>query len=141
MPGINFRKRFAEKVKAGEKTQTIRKRRTAAIKAGDHLTLWTGQRTKQCEPLGDATCTTIEPIKILVEKRELWLWDDMSEYQDENGQTIGNFYLADSGEAKHFAKLDGFDSIEDFFQFFKNYPSDILHFELVVIHWELGWKP
>jgi len=42
MPGLDFKKRFAEPVKAGEKTQSIRKRRKTPIKKGDHLYLVDG---------------------------------------------------------------------------------------------------
>lgn len=139
MPGIDFKKRFAEQVKAGEKTQTIRKRRTPPIKEGDHLTLWSGMRTKNCLPLGDATCTKIEPIKLILERHEIWLWDETSEMVDHEGETIGTFRLALPDEADQFAKTDGFDSLPEFFEFFKHYPDDVLHFKLVVIHWRLGW--
>ena len=138
MPGIDFQKRFAEAVKAGKKTQTIRKRRNPPIETGQHLTLWTGMRTKQCDPLGDATCTNVEPIKIIPERKEIWCWDTESEFWS-NGEITGNFYLLSPVVADVFAKADGFDNLQDFFDFFKNYPEDVLHFELVVISWRLGW--
>ena len=138
MPGIDFKKRFAEMVKAGEKTQTIRKRRTPPIKEGDHLTLWTGMRTKNCQPLIDATCTKVAPIKIIPDRGEIWAWDEESEWQDADG-VYGNFFLLKPDDADAFAKADGFDSLPEFFKFFANYPTDVLHFELVVIHWRPGW--
>jgi hypothetical protein len=134
MPGINFQEQFSQAVKGGEKTQTIRKRRTPPIEAGQHLTLWTGQRTKNCQPLGDATCQMVRPIKIIPERQEIWLWDDESETVDD-GEIIGNFYLVKDTAA--FARLDGFDTPDKFFEFFKQYPSDVLQSELVVIYWQL----
>ena len=139
MPGIDFRKRFSQAVKDGLKTQTIRKRRTPPIEEGQHLTLWTGQRTKNSLPLGDATCTKVEPIKIIPERGEIWVWDEESEWQDKDG-VYGNFKLLAQSDAEKFAIADGFKSMGEFFEFFKHYPSDVLHFELVIIHWRLGWN-
>jgi hypothetical protein len=139
MPGLNFNKRFTEDVRAGEKLQTIRKRRTPPIKEGSHLTLWTGMRTKNCEPLGDATCTNVSPIKIIIEKGEIWLWDEETEYQDSDGEIIGNFYLLKPEETEAFARADGFSYLTEFFDFFRHYPPDVLCFDLVLIQWSLGW--
>lgn len=139
MPGIDFRKRFAEMVKSGTKTQTIRKKRNPPIKEGQHLTLWTGMRTKQCMPLGDATCTDVLPIKIILDKKEIWLWDEESESLDQEGEIVGNFYFLNPEKANDFVKDDGFNNQDEFFEFFKNVPPDVLHFEMVVIYWELGW--
>lgn len=136
MPGLDFRKRFASPVKDGRKKQTIQKRRTPPIKAGDHLTLWTGQRTKQCQPLGDATCTKVLPIKILPDRGQIWLWDEDTEHLDSEGEIVGNFYMLRQDEAEAFAKADGFDNLQEFFEFFKHYPNDVLHFQLVAVFWD-----
>ena len=138
MPGINLQKQFSQADKDGAKTQTIRKRRTPPIEKGQHLTLWTGQRTKNCQPLGDATCTKVEPIKIIPNRSEIWLWDEENEAM-EDGEIVGNFYTLTPEATEVFAKADGFNNPQDFFDFFKQYPSDVLHFELVIIHWRLGW--
>ena len=139
MPGLDFRKRFAQAVKDGTKLQTIRKRRTPPIKTGDHLTLWTGQRTKQCQPLGDATCTNVLPVKIITERTEIWLWDEETQFMDADFEITGNFYVLSQDKAEAFAKADGFGNLEEFFAFFKNYQPDVRHFELVVIFWRKGW--
>jgi len=138
MPGLNFQKRFSQAVKDGINTQTIRKRRTPPIEEGQHLTMWTGQRTKNCYGLGDATCTKVEPIKIILERSEIWVWDEESEWFDEEG-VYGQFKMLSRTDAEKFAIADGFQTLDEFFEFFKRYPSDVLHFELVVIHWRLGW--
>ncbi|HZM24555.1 MAG TPA: ASCH domain-containing protein [Anaerolineales bacterium] len=139
MPGIDFRKRFAEMVKSGSKTQTIRKKRTPPIKTGDHLTLWTGMRTKQCEPLGDATCTKVLPVKIRLGYKDIWLWDESSEYPDSDGEIVGNFYQLNQEQAEDFVKADGFNNQDEFFEFFKNVPPDVLQDLMVVIYWRQGW--
>jgi hypothetical protein len=61
----NFQERFAADVESGKKHQTIRangKRRHA--KQGDALQLYTGQRTKKCRKLRDATCHDACLIKL-----------------------------------------------------------------------------
>jgi len=78
----------------------------------------------------------VRPVKIIPERREIWLWDYESETM-EHGEIFGNFYLVQDSEA--FARLDGFEILDEFFEFFKHYPSDVLHFGLVVIYWRLGW--
>ncbi len=62
---ILFQPQFAELVRAGTKTQTIR--RTARCKPGDKLSLrrWTGKpyRSKQ-ETLRTVTCTAVRSVRI-----------------------------------------------------------------------------
>lgn len=91
MVAINFQKQFAPDIRAGRKTQTIR--RTARCKAGDDLQLYTGQRTKDCELLGIAQCAICEPITIA-----------------EDYISVGMFRLP-SGDAAHIARIDGFQSL------------------------------
>jgi hypothetical protein len=72
---IMFQERFAEKVRGGEKLQTIRC--SARCKAGDILSLrrWTGKpyRSKQ-EILRVAICTVVSPVEI-----NQWGLDDKDE--------------------------------------------------------------
>lgn len=62
MVAFNFKKQFAEEVASGRKLQTIRAK--ARVKAGDKLQLYTGQRTKACRKLRDATCVAIDNVSI-----------------------------------------------------------------------------
>jgi hypothetical protein len=77
MPAYNFKRAFADAVRAGvgqafaarhpevrPKRQTIRKRRKRRTRAGETLYLYVGQRTKRCEKLGEATCRAVVPIVI-----------------------------------------------------------------------------
>jgi hypothetical protein len=61
---LNFQKQFAEKVRSGEKTQTIRSIRKNPIKKGDRLYLYTGLRTKSTQKLKEALCTGVISITI-----------------------------------------------------------------------------
>jgi hypothetical protein len=91
MVAINFQAQFAPDIRAGRKTQTIRK--SARAKTGDELQLYTGQRTKACELLGTARCAICEPITIA-----------------EDYISVGYFRLP-SGDAAHIAKIDGFKNL------------------------------
>lgn len=91
MVAINFQRNFADDIRAGRKTQTIRK--TARAKTGDTLQLYTGQRTKECSLIGTATCAICEPITIA-----------------EDYVSAGMFRLP-SGDAEHIAKIDGFKNL------------------------------
>lgn len=68
MPAFNFSPRFADMVRCGQKTQTIRK--TKRAKAGDNITLYTGQRTSACLKLGEGTIISVTPVRI--ERCDLW---------------------------------------------------------------------
>lgn len=100
MVAINFQAEFAPDIRAGRKTQTIR--RTARCKAGDELQLYTGQRTKACELLGTAKCAIVEPITIA---------DDYI--------AVGYFRLP-SSDADHIAKVDGFKGVEQLRDWFRS---------------------
>jgi len=99
MVAINFQAQFASDIRAGRKTQTIRK--TERCKTGDELQLYTGQRTKDCALIGTAVCAICEPITIA---------DDYI--------GVGYFRLP-SGDAEHIAKIDGFKSVSEMRDWFR----------------------
>lgn len=91
MVAFNFQKQFAPDIRSGRKTQTIRQ--TARCKSGDTLQLYIGQRTKNCELIGTATCAICEQITIA-----------------EDHVSVGYWRLP-SGDAEHIAQIDGFKSL------------------------------
>lgn len=99
MVAINFQAVFAPFICSGRKTQTIRK--TARCKTGDTLQLYTGQRTKNCELIGTATCAIVEPVTIA---------DD---YISSGGWRLP------SGDADHIAQIDGFKDCADMRDWFR----------------------
>lgn len=99
MVAINFQAQFAPDIRAGRKTQTIRK--TARCKTGDELQLYTGQRTKDCTLIGTATCAICEPITIA-----------------EDYLATGYFRLP-SGDAAHIAHIDGFANLAAMREWFR----------------------
>ncbi|WP_150213004.1 hypothetical protein [Candidatus Tokpelaia sp.] len=106
----NFKEQFADLVASGEKCQTIRRLgKRSHARAGDRLQLYTGQRTKSCRKLGEAICTSVTPIKILIgyiPTSGAYIRDIII-YQADNptgyGEPVGdNFAIA------RFAMADGF---------------------------------
>jgi hypothetical protein len=103
MPAINFKKQFADKVRMGIKTQTIRAKRKDGKdpKVGDKLYLYTGMRTSSCEKLGEAVVKSVFDIVI-----------------SPDGDVTLNKYRLSLSELSELARLDGFESLVDFADFF-----------------------
>lgn len=62
MVAFNFKKDFVPKIVSGEKSQTIRQ--TQRCKPGDTMHLYTGQRTKDCQLIGIATCHACYEVSV-----------------------------------------------------------------------------
>ena len=92
MVAFNFSPEFAAAVTSGAKCQTIRKTKRAV--AGDRLQLYTGQRTKACRKLGEATCTLVDYVGIRPD-----------------GLTFGD-KTKHPGNIDDFARADGFENFE-----------------------------
>lgn len=105
MPILSFKKQFAELVETGQKRQTIRKMRKYPIKVDDRLYLYTGLRTKQCRKLGESIASYVPDI-MMRPKQEIII--------------VNNNWLSDY-EIEILAKNDGFDNVDDFFMFFREY--------------------
>lgn len=104
MPSYNFQRRFADKVRSGEKMQTIRKRRKRATVEGDTLYLYTGLRQKGAEKLREAKCVRVLPIEIY-----------------EGSVKVGAEKIyRDDDEMDAFARADGFADADDFFSFWRD---------------------
>jgi hypothetical protein len=61
MPAYNFQARFAPLVRSGAKTNTIRGREA---QVGSTAYLYTGQRTKACECLGQGEIKSCLPVRL-----------------------------------------------------------------------------
>lgn len=123
MVALNFQKQFAEDVELGDKRQTMRL--TARCKRGDHLQLYTGQRTKACRKLGDAICTRVRPVSIYQTYMEL-----------DGKQLIAGDAVRGEDEDRDndFAKKDGFSGFTEMAEWFeKQYKK--LPFHGFVIQW------
>jgi len=96
---------FKEKILDGTKLQTIRVPRKRLIKVGEILYLYWHLRRPDCEKLKVALCS-----EVLIKK-----WGEMKD----------NFELA---------RLDGFDTLDDFRRWFERYePTD--ETEFMIVRW------
>jgi len=130
MPALNFKRDFADQIKNGEKTQTIRKSRKDTkphCRVGDQLKLYTGQRTKHCELLGVGKVTSIKSVSIYPTYMEL----DGVELQ----KTIA--FRDDPLTDNEFAEKDGFAGFMEMADFFEQTYG--LPFHGVVISWEQSY--
>ena len=116
MPVFNFQPHFADLVESGTKTQTIRK--TCRAKIGDTVYLYTGQRTRQCRKLGEGTVINVDPV-IITPRPVMRL-------------TVCGL---DVLSMDSFAKMDGFKSAAQLFEWFAIQHG--LPFEGWLIKWEL----
>ncbi|MBD2429218.1 ASCH domain-containing protein [Phormidium sp. FACHB-1136] len=125
MVAYNFKPQFAPLIASGQKCQTIRalgKRRHA--RAGDTLQLYTGQRTRSCRKLLDTVCT--DAISIVMHPHK------MGEVVTGLSIYLGHAECAlDAASVDALAKADGFESISEFVDFFR----ERLPFEGVLIQW------
>lgn len=140
MVAYSFKKRFVSPIRVGlgmslrpedqddaaatlllPKRQTIRaygKRRHA--RAGETLQLYHAMRTKQCFKIGEATCTEVVPVSILVGEHSMVI-------------TSGKDTVK-GGLIHAFARLDGFASGEDMLAFWKE-EHGLGRFEGIMIRW------
>jgi hypothetical protein len=106
MPLINFKERFVPLIESGKKRQTIRIKRKNPIKAGDTLHLYTGLRTKKCRLIKKVVCKSVHTISI--GNRNLTIHNNF-------GDIICSPNII---SMLGFAKADGFNSEDEFFEFF-----------------------
>jgi hypothetical protein len=133
MVAYSFKGRFVDPIRVGlsqvslsfdcrPKRQTIRaigKRRHA--RPGETLQLYCGMRSPQCFKIGDARCTEVLPIRIVVGKHTL--------PTELAGKHIGGGHLHD------FARADGFEHGEDMHAFWLD-EHGLGEFKGVLIRWE-----
>ena len=103
MPALNFRSEYVPMIKSGKKKMTIRRvRKKGNPKAGDRLMLYTGMRSPSCELIKTVECSAVVPITLF--------WDGMVV---KDGRKLLPL------ETQAVAISDGFESSEDFINFFK----------------------
>lgn len=115
MPALNFSPQFADLVKTGRKLQTVRKPRKRPIRIGETVSLYTGQRTKECRRLGKGIVYWIGWIKI-----------------SEDVLLLDGFRQEDPDR---FARHDGFKDFSEMKDWFRERYG--LPFTGEVIHWKL----
>lgn len=121
MPAYSFQKQFVQMILDKSKTHTIRRRRKRPTKPRDMLMLYTAMRTKSCKLIAVTRCVKVEPLVIWVSIRKL-------------STSFGTGFF-ENKKVREIALSDGFDSVDDFFDFFKQYKSDTLD-DFEIIHWD-----
>lgn len=121
MPAYNFKKQFVPMIISGEKPHTIRARRKRPTKVGDPLMLYTGLRTKNAFMFAFSVCEKIEPVIIYPTIREIMV----------NGN------LLSASKTLSLAKADGFETVSDFFEFFKKTYKEYELDNFEIIYWSL----
>jgi len=102
MPAYNFKSQFVPLVESGVKKQTIRPTRKHPTRPGKTLQLYTGMRTKKCRLLRTETCTHVKPVQIYATCIVI------------DGKILSQ------GEAWQLAEADGFKTLADFYDFFRD---------------------
>jgi uncharacterized protein YqfB (UPF0267 family) len=119
MVAYGFKSRFAPLVESGAKTHTIRDaRKSRHARPGEFVQLYTGLRTSQCRKLidPDPICVSVQPIV----------------FHPSKSIAIDNLPLSSEAVEK-LALSDGFESVEEFWQFF-GVPSEQV--ERFLISWQ-----
>ena len=119
MPAYNFKRRFVDLIRSGEKHTTIRPARKHKTRAGDVLHLFTGMRTKNCEKIGTFRCVSVVDVIIWTFPFDVWT----------NAKSLSK------EEIEQLARTDGFESASEFFQFFLDVYGSGPH-RMQLITWE-----
>lgn len=127
MPAYNFKKQFAPDVESGKKRMTIRKKgKRKPPVVGEKIKLYTGMRTKSCRLLAEPVCVDVAEIKIRTKFDEVLIRIGGDEY----------FCLFDSHKAlTHIAQRDGFETKEQFFNYFAEIADEHGDFYGHMIEW------
>lgn len=122
MPLLGFKKRFAPAVESGDKRQTIRERRKDGRdpKPGDTLHMYVGLRTNKCRKLRVAICTNVH--RVTIDDGEMLLLDGLA--------------MIERSDRNAFAKADGFDSFDEFVDYWQNVMHRELPWHGIVIYWD-----
>ena len=126
MPSLNFKKQLAPLVKSGVKPHTIRGWRKRPFEVGDTLSFFTGSRFKPVRIRRKTLCTAAVPIEVNAHHRYVIISEGSRFYKA--GRLNDSSLIA-------LAVLDGFDRVDDFFQFFKDTHNGLLCGQLI------EWRP
>ena len=115
MTSLSYRPWLAPKVLNGSKPHTIRVKRKRPIRAGDLIQHFTGMRTTACKRLGESLCTGAYEITIDVKERAVFVPQGFVDQLRQDGL----FPPVVSYDADDLARMDGFDSLDAFLDFFR----------------------
>lgn len=127
MVAYNFQAMFIDPIRERRKRQTIRalgKRRHA--RPGDTLKLYTGMRTKHCQMIGEATCLSVEVIRLSFSPPSVTIYAA-------SGAVAAEHRTSDKLDT--FARDDGFDHWHDLALFWDRHHSTRVLFRGLLIRW------
>lgn len=120
MVAYSFNKRFLQPIVDGTKRQTIRKSRKRDARPGEELQLYVGMRTRYCELIGRATCSSVDAIEL--------------DFRDgREGVILGGEIILDDLDT--FARRDGFEDWRDLRQFWRHAHPGVLYFNGIIVQW------
>jgi len=120
---ISFKQQFVPKILAGTKIHTLREDKTNRWQAGRKMHMYTGRYTATDRQfVKKAECVSVQYISLYAGV-ELICTSNLID-----GEFILDRTLSDT-EALEFARNDGFDTLEDFWQWFTTTQT------LKLIHW------
>ena len=110
MVAYSFKKQFADPIRFGMKTQTIRSKRTRHARPGEVLQLFTGMRTAHCLKIcEDVRCTEVTEIEIIfdAEGEIESIWSDGSVMPDVDAFAVLDGFTDASEMAAFWRKENG----------------------------------
>lgn len=126
---IGFKKQFVPKILDGTKEHTIREDATNRWKAGRVMDMATGVRTKEYNKFTEQICISTQKFQIK--------WDIPfgEEYKGRLFKVFiddrcmnNNFYINNEPMLQVIARKDGFDTLEDFLDWFsEDFTGKIIH--------------
>lgn len=118
MVAYSFNPRFEAPILAGTKCWTIRgEGRRRHARSGEMVQLYVGQRTRHCRLLGQAMCTDVRPIQIILSDAWGKPRIDFIDIDHERGPSIFNLTFKTREEIDQFARADGFSDGRDMAEF------------------------
>ncbi len=110
MVAYSFKKQFADPIRFGMKTQTIRSKRTRHARPGEVLQLFTGMRTAHCLKIcEDVRCTEVTEIEIIfdAEGEIETIWSDGAVMPDVDAFAVLDGFTDASEMAAFWRKENG----------------------------------
>jgi len=115
---VSFKPQFVPKILAGTKVHTLREDKTNRWKTGRKMHMYTGRYTATDRQfIKEAECVSVQMVILDPELKVIYV------------EAKPSYKVLDFDEALEFARNDGFDTLEDFWQWFTTPQT------LKLIHW------
>lgn len=136
---IGFKPQFVEPILLGQKVHTIREDITSRWHEGSLMHMATGVRTKAYHQFAFHICKSVQSIELWEQSREAARFNSYIKIKSKGPVIIINEKPLTNEDATLLARNDGFESLEDFFEFFfpkEEYSQNICRFFYGrLLHW------